>query len=189
MIAGIILAAGESTRMGSPKPLITFEGKTLLEHAVNTLKDHVSPLLVIVGHEAETVKATALPGVEYVFNAEYQHGQTSSLQAGLKHLADKKTACEAVAVSLIDHPGVTSGLVRQLTRIFKQTEPPIVIPHFQGHRGHPVIFSAKLFPELLALTPSQGANEVVKKYAHQLMEISTTETAVVRNFNQPSDLQ
>jgi len=188
-LAGIILAAGESTRMGSPKPLLKSGDKTFLEIAVETLKDQVSPLLAVLGHEAEAIQ-TAHPSlsVTFITNPAYREGQITSLQFGIRHLIDQKTSCEGVVVSLIDHPGVSQGLVRQLTRIFKQTEPPIALPVYQGHRGHPVIFSANLFQEILALNLSQGVNEIIHKYVGKVCELSTTESSILKNINRPEDL-
>ena len=164
MIAGLILAAGESSRMGRDKALLTYRGRTFVEIIISTLQAAgIERIAVVLGHHAEEIqRATNLEGVEVVLNPEYRRGQTSSLQAGLRAL--ESPALDAVVLCLVDHPAVSATTVRKLTQSFQQSSTPLVIPTHQGQRGHPVVISRKLFPELLNLGSSEGANTIIRRH-------------------------
>jgi molybdenum cofactor cytidylyltransferase len=173
MIAGLILAAGESSRMGRDKALLTYRGRTFLETIAATLREAgIERVAVVLGHHAEEIqRAVELPGVEVVVNATYRLGQTSSLQVGLRALAAPDL--EAVVLCLVDHPAVSARTVRQLVDSFRVSPAPIVVPTHQGRRGHPVVISRALFPALLSLAPSEGANTVIRRHraATQFVEV------------------
>ena len=174
MIAGLILAAGESSRMGQDKPLLTYRGRTFLETIVATLREAgVERVAVVLGHHAEEIRHTAkLEDVEVVINPEYRRGQTSSLQVGLRALDSPDL--EAVVLCLVDHPLISADTVRALVTSFRRAGAPVVIPTFQDQRGHPVLIGRTLFSELLSLDPDEGANTVIRKYrdATQLVEVN-----------------
>jgi len=164
MIAGLILAAGESSRMGRDKALLTYRGRTFLQAIVATLREAgIERIAVVLGHHNEEIqRAIELPGVEVVVNAAYRLGQTSSLQAGLRALGAPDL--EAVVLCLVDHPTVSARTVRQLVDSFRASPAPVVIPAHQGQRGHPVAIGCTVFPELLSLGPSEGANTVIRRH-------------------------
>lgn len=174
MIAGLILAAGESSRMGQDKALLTYRGRTFLETISATLREAgVERVAVVLGHHAEAIqRAVKLEGVETVINRDYRRGQTSSLQAGL--LALRGRELEAIVLCLVDHPLVSVDTVRTLAATFRQTGAHVVIPTFQNRRGHPVVIARALFDELLRLSPDEGANTVIRKYrdATELVEVN-----------------
>jgi molybdenum cofactor cytidylyltransferase len=173
MIAGLILAAGESSRMGRDKALLTYRGRTFLETIVGTLREAgIGRVVVVLGHHAEEIRNTVrLDDIEVVVNFEYQRGQTSSLQAGLGALASEEP--EAIVLCLVDHPAVSAATVQKLLESFQQFHAPVVIPTDQGRRGHPLVISCALFPELLSLSPAEGANTIIRKYrnATQFLEV------------------
>jgi molybdenum cofactor cytidylyltransferase len=173
MIAGLILAAGESSRMGQDKALLTYRGRTFLEIIIQTLHEaDVSRVAVVLGHHAEQIQqAVNLEGVETVINRDYIRGQTSSLQAGL--LALQSRELEAIVLCLVDHPLVSVDTVRALITTLRQTGAHVVIPTLRNQRGHPVVISRALFEELLRLSPDEGANTVIRKYrdAAQFVEV------------------
>lgn len=164
MIAALILAAGESSRMGSDKALLPYHGSTFLEHIIKTLRNAgLERVAVVLGHHAgEIQRALNLSGVEVVVNQNYGGGQTSSLQAGLRAL-DRKDV-QAVLLCLVDHPAISEDVVRKLIAAFNQSRAPVVIPTCQGRRGHPVLITRPLFAELLALDPHEGANTVIRRF-------------------------
>jgi len=164
VIAGLVLAAGESSRMGRAKALLTYRGRTFLETIVATLRaSGIERIAVVLGHHAgEIQRALDLEGIEVVINRDYRRGQTSSLQAGLGALTAPEL--EATALCLVDHPAVSPATVRALVGQFEKTRAPVVIPTFHGQRGHPVVIGRALFDELLRLSPEEGANAVIRKY-------------------------
>jgi molybdenum cofactor cytidylyltransferase len=184
-IAGLILAAGESSRMAPlriHKALLEYRGRTFLETIVVTLREAgVKRIVVVVGHRAEEIQGQlagrpcGMEGVEWVVNRDYRRGQTSSLQAGLTALAagDVKVAVEAAVLCLVDHPAVSTETVRAVIRAFRRSGAPVVLPTFQNQCGHPVLISRSLFAALVSLQPDVGANTVIRKYrdATQLVEV------------------
>jgi len=173
MIAGLILAAGESARMGQDKALLTYGGRTFLEIIVATLHEAgMERVVVVLGHHAEQIQgAVTLEGAEIVINRDYAHGQTSSLQAGLRAL--ERADLDAVVLCLVDHPLVSADTVRRLVASFPQSGAPVVIPTFRNQRGHPVLIGRALFEELKGLSPDEGANTVIRKHhdATALVEV------------------
>src|SRR5256885_8554540 len=156
MIAGLILAAGESSRMGPDKALLTYRGRTFVETILATLREAgVTRLAVVLGHHAEEIQRAAdFTGVDVIVNHDYRQGQTSSLQAGLKALdSGAGIGVEAVLLCLVDHPAVPPEAVRALIAAFRAATSPVVIPTFKGQRGHPVLIGRALFDELLGLNP------------------------------------
>jgi molybdenum cofactor cytidylyltransferase len=173
VIAGLILAAGESSRMGQDKALLIYQGRTFLETIVATLhKAGIERVAAVLGHHAEQIlQAVKLEGVETVINRDYVRGQTSSLQAGLRAL--ESPSLEAIMLCLVDHPLVSVETVRALIASFRERGTHVVIPIFRNQRGHPVVISRTLFEELLRLSPDEGADTVIRKYrdATQFVEV------------------
>ena len=174
MIAGLILAAGESSRMGADKAVLTYRGGTFLGTVFNVLRDAgIERIAVVLGHHAEQIeRAVNLPCAEFILNPNYLRGQTSSLQAGLRALATPE--CEAIVLCLVDHPQVSPATVRQLITAFQRSLAPVVIPTHQNRRGHPVLIARSLFAELSRLDPDTGANTVLRqrRQATQFVEVS-----------------
>jgi molybdenum cofactor cytidylyltransferase len=173
MIAGLILAAGESSRMGTPKATLAYRGRTFLEAIAQTLGEAgIERIVVVLGHQAEEIqRQIELEPAQVVINADYRSGQTSSLQVGLRALlADEP---EAVLLCLVDHPAVGAETVRRIVAAFCQCGAPVVIPTYQGRRGHPVLIGRQLFDELLRLASEAGADSVVRRYrpAAQFVEV------------------
>ncbi len=148
MIQAIILAAGESRRMGMPKPLLRFGPTTFLGQIASVLRQsRVDRVSVVLGAEAERIRRSIdLPEVDVVINEDYAEGQLSSLIAGLKALPSQT---EAAVVCLVDNPFISPAIVNQIVDRFRQTHSPIVVPVVMGKRGHPALFSSRLFADLL----------------------------------------
>ena len=174
MIAGLILAAGESRRMRRDKALLTYRGRTFLQNIIESLATAgIEKVTVVLGHHADIIQnATNLAGVRVVLNPDYQRGQTSSLQVGLAAAAVDSP--EAIILCLVDHPAVSSKVIFELCRRFESTRPLVLIPTHKDKRGHPVVISQALFPELSALPPSDSANTIIRKYhrATEFLEVS-----------------
>ena len=123
---------------------------------------------------------------EIVINKDWEQGQLSSIQAALRSLP---AGTEGMLVCLVDHPLVTAGLVSELIEKFQATHAPIVLPVYEGRRGHPVIFSAGVYEELLKAPPDKGARAVVWAHAAEVAEVLTDEEGCVLNLNDPETMQ
>jgi len=185
MIAGLILAAGESSRMGQDKALLTYGGRTFLETIVATLHEAgMERVVVVLGHHAEQIQgAVTLEGAEIVINHDYARGQTSSLQAGLRAL--ERADLEAVALCLVDHPLVSADTVRRLVVSFRQSGAPVVIPTFRNQRGHPAVISRALFEDLLRLSPDEGANTVIRKHHDAAKSVEVSDEGILIDVDNP----
>ena len=160
-VALLLLAAGASTRMGRPKQLLPYRGRTLLRHAAETaLASGCAPIVLVTGalHNELLPEIAGLP-VRAVRNPAWETGMASSLQAGLAAVAGASPA--AVLVMLTDQPLVTPELLRQLVALQQRTQAPAVATAYAGTLGVPAVFSARLFPELLKLQGAQGANRLL----------------------------
>lgn len=189
-IYSVILAAGESSRMGSPKPLLKIKDKTFLEHLIETIHDAgIKQKIVILGHEAEKIvqsinseKIQKDFRVKFIINEDYKRGQLSSIQTAIKSLP--KTA-EAIMICPIDRPLISSELIKKLIEAYSKSKPPIVIPIFDAKRGHPIIFSSSLFPELMRAPLDVGARAVVWAHHNEVVEVPTEEEAILLNIDTP----
>lgn len=185
MIAGLVLAAGESSRMGTDKALLKFCGRTFLETVVEKLREGgIERVVVVLGHHAQEIRdAVELTGALVVVNADYRRGQTSSLQAGLKALAGSNP--EGVVLALVDHPAFKPETVRQLVAAFRASNAAVTIPTYEGHRGHPVVIDCPLFQELNALNPGEGANTVLRKYRQQTRWVEVADPGILLDVDDP----
>jgi molybdenum cofactor cytidylyltransferase len=184
MLAAVILSGGASSRMGSPKALLPYQGKPFLEHLLAvTQHPKISARRVVLGPDSESIaKAVPLHPDEIVINADWELGQLSSIHAALRSLPP---GTDGTLLSLIDHPLITAVLVDELIEEFYKSRAPIVLPVFQGRRGHPVIFSATLYEELLAAPLDVGARAVVWAHRTEVREYNTAEEGCVLNLNDP----
>jgi molybdenum cofactor cytidylyltransferase len=186
MIVGVVLSAGESSRMGRPKALLPIEGQTFLERIVAALKKtQVGKIIVVLGHDAEnmTREIKHLP-VEVLINSDYQLGQLSSLQTAVRHLQSAEH-CDGMLVHLVDHPYIDGKLVDLMIQRFYERGQLIIVPRYQGKRGHPVIFSRRLFRELLDAPMEQGAKAVVNAHAKETLEIAVEDEGITIDIDTP----
>jgi len=189
MLAVAILAAGESRRMGTPKALLDYHGKTFVDHlAAVTQHPRVGLLRVVLGARAEEIRALIhVPADSIVVNQDWPRGQLSSIQAAIRSLASE--ASDGLMLCPVDHPIVTREVVAQLIEAFYADNKQIVLPTYGGRRGHPVIFRASLYAELLAASADLGARQVVWAHANETLEVPVTEEGVVLNLDDPAAYQ
>lgn len=171
--------------MGSPKALLLHNDRTFLEHLLDiTRHSNIDSQIIVLGAGAEVIsERVGLSPEQVVVNPAWQNGQLSSIKAALKSIGAKAT--DGVLLCLVDHPLITSVLVNQLVESFYRTGKLIVAPTFHGKRGHPVIFSSKLFSELLDAPDETGARSVVWKHTNEVLEVPTTEKGIILNLNDP----
>ena len=187
MVGGIILAAGASSRMGSPKALVDIGVKTFVRHLVDVLNEAgIEDIVVVLGAEAGSVGRFLDPS-SIVINPQWRKGQLSSLLVGLDATCRKNP--EAVLVCPVDHPLVSSSLIRRLVDAWRFTGKEIVIPVFGGVRGHPVVFSASMFGALRNASPEIGARDVLWTYPECVLELPTRENGVILNIDRPKDYE
>ena len=187
MISAIILAAGESRRMGTLKPLITINGKTFLKHIVDQLVDaHIEHIQIVLGYKADHIqKSVQLDNVEFVKNEHYSYGQFSSLQTAIRHL-DKR--CEAVIVCLGDQPQIKSKWIKKLIGHYKKSDAYIYIPCFKEKRGHPILYTRDLFEEIMSMPPTQTARDLTKKHNKKIKYIDIDDENILFDADTPDDL-
>jgi len=186
VIVAVVLSAGESSRMGQPKALLPIDGETFIERIVAALKQtKVGKIIVILGHNARELqsKISHLP-VEILINTDYKLGQLSSLQLAVRNL-QPDLDCDGMLVHLVDHPYLAPALVEEMIRRFYETKKRIIVPKFQGKRGHPVIFSNALFDEILSAPMEEGAKAVVNAHRAETLEIETEEEGIAVDIDTP----
>ncbi|MDB5269424.1 MAG: hypothetical protein JWP58_2464 [Hymenobacter sp.] len=160
-VALLLLAAGASTRMGRPKQLLPYHGRTLLRHAAETaVASGCAPIVLVTGalHEALVAEVSGLP-IQAIHNPDWETGMASSIRAGLSALAEPQPA--AVLIMLTDQPLVTPELLQELIARQQQTQAPIVAAAYGGTLGVPAVFAQSLLPELLRLQGQQGAGRLI----------------------------
>jgi molybdenum cofactor cytidylyltransferase len=185
MLAAVILSGGSSSRMGSPKALLPYQGRPFLDHLLEiTRQPKIGVRRVVLGAHAEPIaKAIDLAADEIVINENWEQGQLSSIQAALRSLPP---GTDGIILCLIDHPLISADLVANLITLFYSSHASIVLPVFEGKRGHPVLFSAKLYSELLEAPMETGARAVVWANTKNIHEYTTTEQGCVLNLNDPA---
>ena len=186
MIIGVVLSAGESSRMGRPKALLPIEGQKFIERIIRVLGlSRVGRTIVVLGHHADQLRGQIghLP-VEVVINPNYQSGQLSSLQTAIRHI-ERDDRCDGMLVHLVDHPFIDVALVDALIESFLETRKLIVVPRYKGKRGHPVIFSRELFEELLNAPPDQGAKAVVNAHRQDTLEVEWQNEGITLDIDTP----
>ena len=189
MISGIILAAGESRRMGSPKALLDYQGRTFIENICTSfLTAGVDELIVVLGaHEhAQPIRAVVPqhPALRTVLNPHYRLGQLSSLQVGIQALSPES---EAAVVNLVDHPLIQPETVQALLASFAADPLPIIVASYQGRRGHPVLFAKGVYGELLAAPLDQGAKVVVRKDPERVRELGLDDPGIRADIDTPQE--
>ena len=158
-VALLLLAAGASTRMGRPKQLLPYHGRTLLRHAAETaVATGCAPIVLVTGalHDELVGEVVDLP-VQAVHNPEWQSGMASSIRAGLAAVA----GASAVLIMLTDQPLVTPELLRQLLARQRQTQAPIIAAAYGDTLGVPAVFDQAMISRLLQLQGQQGAGRLI----------------------------
>jgi molybdenum cofactor cytidylyltransferase len=188
-IAAILLAAGQSRRMGGPNKLLEeVGGKPLVRIAAETaLASRARPVIVVTGHQRERIEA-ALSGLDVVFvhNFDYAEGLSTSLAAGI---AAVPAECDGAVVCLADMPGVTSGMIDTLlSRFDPQTGRAIVVPTASGKRGNPVVWARRFFPALMAVRGDVGARHLIGENAELVAEVEVAGNGVLSDVDTPEAL-
>jgi molybdenum cofactor cytidylyltransferase len=187
MIAAIILAAGASERMGYPKAILPYRGRSFLEGILEaSFAAGVEHRVVVLGHQADKILAAMdLSGVTVVKSKDLEAGPIGSVWAGLSALS--ALPVDAVLVWPVDRPHVAVATIEALVDAFRATHQPIVVPVYEGRRGHPVLFGRAVFAELLGAPQDEGARAVVHRDPARVAEVAVDDPSVLEDFNTPED--
>jgi molybdenum cofactor cytidylyltransferase len=186
MIWALVLAAGESRRMGRPKLLLPFRGTTVIETLLGCLlASKVDRVLVVLGAAAPQIreKIKRFP-VETVFNRRFRRGMLSSVQCGLAALPG---SVRAAAIVLGDQPAIPVAIVDSLIDAYKRTKKGIVVPVFRGARGHPLLLDLRFRPEVMTLDPAVGLRQLLTRHPDEICEVRISSPGVLSDIDNPAD--
>lgn len=186
MICAIVLAAGESRRMGVQKLLLPFGSTTVIGHIVDQLlRSVVDQVIVVVGHEPNRMtEELADRPVEIVTNPNYKTGMLSSVRCGLRVLPQQ---AEAVLVALGDQPAISSELVHEMVEAFRTTDKSILVPVYAGRRGHPLLFAKHYRDEILTSFDDVGLRGLLRAHPDDVFELKVSTPTVLSDMDCPED--
>ena len=213
-IAAILLAAGESTRMGEPKPLLPWRGQTLLEHQVAALASAgASRTVVVLGHESGKLESLLKDraGVQWVYNRDYREGKTTSIKVGLRALRQPRDGSpsatlgtcsgilteEAILLLNVDQPR-SAGILRQVMGLHRSGGTAgsqgrrrlITVPTYRGKGGHPIIVSTSLMAELEQISEvTQGLKAVIRRHKADTQRVDIDSPEILLDLNTRQDYQ
>ena len=170
----IVLAAGGSSRLGHPKQLLPYRGRTLLRHAAETaLASACRPIVVVLGASADRLHPeVAALEVLVAENPDWEQGMGSSIRAGLVSLETSTPSLVGVVLMLCDQPLITPASLDALLQAHTDTGSPLVASEYGGARGVPAFFSRALFPELRALKNAQGAKPIIVRHEVEVIALA-----------------
>jgi molybdenum cofactor cytidylyltransferase len=181
-IWAVILAAGESKRMGLPKMLLTFSGRTMIEKVIsNVSESKIDKIIVVLGayREALVELISKLP-VKYCYNDKYKKGMLSSVRCGFRNLS---SVCRAVLVFQGDQPLITSNAINEVIEAYLSSGKGIVIPVYKGRRGHPLLIDIKYRDEIEKLNPDKGLRSLACMFSDDVLEVDTNESGILTDFD------
>jgi len=193
MISAIILAAGEASRMGRLKQLLPWGESTILGTVINNIQESEldGQVRVVLGAESERIKAELSDyNCQFLTNPDYTRGMFSSVMTGIKDLSQNTTG---LLFMLADQPLVTTDIYNQLINYFKKEEPLLLVPSYNQRRGHPLIISAELIPEIYKLredgVPEGGLRALLDKYEDEIEYYNLDQEGVIIDLDYYEDYQ
>jgi molybdenum cofactor cytidylyltransferase len=178
----IILAAGESTRMGFPKMLLTFNETTMIEKVIaNVTESKVNNILVVLGaYRNELVKQIGNLNVKCCYNENYKEGMLSSVQRGFRNLPSDFSS---VLVFQGDQPLITPTSINKVIEAYLTSGKGIIIPVFKGKRGHPILIGSKYRNEIDKLNPERGLKSLAEEFSYDVLEVDTNDSGILTDFD------
>jgi molybdenum cofactor cytidylyltransferase len=186
MICALVLAAGQSRRMGTNKLLLPYGSTTVIGHIVETvLKSNIDGVYVVTGGGGDRVADTlsGLP-ISILDNPDCEMGMLSSVRYGLRALPPESSAAMVV---LGDQPGITSEVINCLIQSFDESNKGIIVPAYEGRRGHPILFSIRYKEEILTRYDETGLRGLIHAHEQDVLEVCITEAAVLRDMDRIED--
>jgi molybdenum cofactor cytidylyltransferase len=185
----IILAAGKASRMGKPKQLLTYQGSSLISHAIKgAINSNCKPVVVILGAYAEKIKPQIdkLP-VQIRENPYWKTGMSSSIHVGIAAITQSNYNLDAVIIALADQPLISEAVFNQLIQSYQETRKIIIASTYNDVVGVPALFNRPLFSELTNLEGDKGAKALMRKYQDEVLNIAIPEAAI--DIDTPDDYE
>jgi molybdenum cofactor cytidylyltransferase len=181
-ITAIILAAGESRRMGEPKMLLPYKGKTIIEKVIeNVLSSNIEKVLVVTGAQHEAI-ISVISGLKVIncYNEQYREGMLSSVKCGFRSLPED-AGCALVFQG--DQPFIDSPTINRVIEGYMKSGKGIAIPVYKGKRGHPVLINCKYREEIESLNADEGLRALARKFPEDVHYVETDAPEILRDID------
>ena len=189
MISCIVLSAGLSSRFGSPKALANLNGQTVMEYLLHSfVSSDLDEIIIVLGAEAERIKPYILKHkkVKVVYNKDYNFGQTSSFQTGLRYASKD---AEGIMLLPVDFPAIKTETINILIKEFYLESSKIIIPQYCSRKGHPPVFPVLLKDEFLSLKFEEGLNAIQHRHEEKIKFVEVFDSSVIQTFNTVQELK
>jgi len=185
-IAGVIIAAGSSSRMGKTKQLLPFGKTTLLGQVIKNAKESaLDEIIIVLGHKADKIcQALDFSRTKIVINKKYSEGQSTSLIKGLENISQ---SCDSAMFILGDQPLVTAPIINTLINAAETSDAPIIIPYYQDKRGNPVTLARKMFHRLKSLSSDTGARVLFDEYKNSILKVQIPDKGILIDVDTMDD--
>jgi molybdenum cofactor cytidylyltransferase len=182
----IILAAGESLRMGTNKLLLPFNGSLIINKVIeNIIQSQVNHILVVLGaFRNEMIAAIGKLPVAYCENPDYKHGMLTSVQCGFKNMPE---TTQAAVIFLGDQPMIPGHVTRLMIRSYEQTGKGILVPVYKGKRGHPILIDRKYADAIIKLDPAEGLRTLLVRFSKDVQEVEVEMPEILRDIDTVED--
>jgi len=186
LIWAIILAAGESRRMGEPKLLLPFGQKTIFETVFdNVLDSNADRICVVLGAREKEIQSKIRDlSVKVVVNHNFKKGMLSSIQLGFRSLPEE---AKAVIIVLGDQPSIPSTIIDSIIKVYQTTGKGIILPVHIGRRGHPILIDTKYRNNIAELDPDIGLKELIHSHRDDIAEVKVDTSAILKDIDTPED--
>ena len=188
MISGLLLAAGESRRMGEFKQLLQLGGKTFVERCADKLlASRVNEVVIVTGYrESEVRSALGNRPVRFAHNPDYSSGMASSIKRGVQALSEGARAC---VLALVDQPQIETEVIDRIIETYEKSQASIVIPSFEGKNGHPILIDLSLREEIMDMDAEQGLRQVVRSHSSGIARVEVSTSTVLEDFDLREDYE
>ena len=182
MISAILLAAGQSKRMGDENKLVkNFQGIPLIKHSVrNILASFIGELIIVLGHQKEIIEKLIDKNekIKFVFNQDFESGMATSIKTGLNYLSEDT---EAFFICLGDMPMVNKDIFNLLIKSKNNRE--IIVPTYKNKQGNPILFSKSMKKKIMTIEGNVGAKKILELNKDKILNIETNDQSITKNFN------
>ncbi len=186
MVAGLILAGGESRRLGTPKALLKVGAETFAKRIVSIMHSvGIQNLTLVAGPHYEEIRKSA-DDLAVVFNPQYELGQFSSLQTGLRHVPG---GTEFVLVWPVDQPLVRKETISELLETARREGNPVTVPVYEGKKGHPVVYNSETITKILSMEPSHTGKELFEYFDGRISLVEVNDPGVLIDIDTPEDYE